>query len=92
MQVINNILSGLSLGKAQAFSNLTLYPLMSKAGVEPDYLVLDDALERKLARVTEVSEGGSVPELVHYAALAKACAETRSEIPPVTKEAYPHRG
>jgi hypothetical protein len=63
MQVINDTLSGLTFGKVQAFSNLTLYPLMSKAALDPDYLVLDEALERKLARVTEVSEGGSVPEL-----------------------------
>jgi len=63
MQVVNNTLSGLTFGKAQAFSNLAVYPLMSEAVFDPDYLVPDEALARKLARVTEVSEGGSVPEL-----------------------------
>lgn len=63
MQVIANTLSGLGIGTAQTFSNLTLYPLLGQAALEPEYLVLDDALERKLARVTEISESGSVPSL-----------------------------
>jgi hypothetical protein len=33
---------------------------------DPGYVLLDDALARKLARVTEVSESGSVPELLFY--------------------------
>ena len=41
----------------------TLLPLLSAEPVEPAYLTLDEALERQLARISEVSEFGSVPEL-----------------------------
>ena len=63
MQIINDTLAAMSLAAPQAFSNLAVYPLIAPAWREADYLVLDEALQRKLARVTEVSEGGSVPEL-----------------------------
>ncbi len=45
------------------FKNLTVFPLMGIQGVAADYLTLDEALSQKLAIITEVSEGGSVPEL-----------------------------
>lgn len=63
MQLINDTLSALSISAPQSSSNLAVYPLIAPAGLDPDYLVLDEALARKLARVTEVSAGGSVPEL-----------------------------
>lgn len=65
MQVIQDSLSGLKLGAPQAHRNLAFFPLLA-AGDEPaggEYLLLDEALDRKLARVTEVSGAGSVPEL-----------------------------
>jgi hypothetical protein len=63
MKLINDTLATLSLSTPQAFSNLAVFPLIAQAAHDADYLVLDEALMRKLARVTEVSEGGSVPEL-----------------------------
>ena len=63
MQLINDTLAALSISAPQSFSNLAVYPLIAPAGLDPDYLVLDEALAHKLARVTEVSAGGSVPEL-----------------------------
>ncbi len=47
------------------FRNLTLFPLMrpTRAGAAPNYLLLEDAVQRGLARITEVNGGGSVPEL-----------------------------
>ena len=71
MQLINDTLAELALAAPQNFANLAAYPLIAPpadAGAgsfanEADYLVLDEALQKKLARVTEVSEGGSVPEL-----------------------------
>ena len=63
MQLINDTLAALSIAAPQSFSNLAVYPLIAPAALDPDYLVLDEALARKLARVTEVSAGGSVPEL-----------------------------
>jgi hypothetical protein len=65
MQVIQDSLSGLKLGAPQAHRNLAFFPLLAAdAGPgQGGYLLLDEALDRKLARVTEVSGAGSVPEL-----------------------------
>ena len=43
--------------------NLTMIPLLGEDTHPADYLTLDEALSMRTARVTEVSEGGSVPEL-----------------------------
>ncbi len=58
-------LEGLAIGTPQVHRNLAFFPLFGPdAGPgAADYLLLDEALERKLARVTEVSGAGSVPEL-----------------------------
>ena len=67
MQVLDNALASLALAQPQAFSNLAVHPLLgSLPGRAADYLVLDEALARQAARVTEVSEGGSVPELAFH--------------------------
>ncbi len=58
MQLINDTLSTLSLSTPQAFSNLAVFPLVADVARDADYLVLDEALMRKVARVTEVSAGG----------------------------------
>ncbi len=63
MKLIDDTLAALSIAAPQRFSNLTVYPLTAPADLDADYLVLDEALRRKLAPVTEVSCGGSVPEL-----------------------------
>jgi hypothetical protein len=63
MSSVNEILQDLNLGAEAVFEGLTVFPLVSENGREPDYLTLDQALERGTGRVTEVSEGGSVPEL-----------------------------
>jgi hypothetical protein len=60
---IGHSLAGLELGEAQTHVNLTLFPLLGDGDSTPDYLLLDEALDRHLVRVTEVSTGGSVPEL-----------------------------
>jgi hypothetical protein len=60
---IQQSLAGLKLGPAQVHLNLALFPLLDEQSVAPDYLLLDDALEREVARVKEVSADGRVPEL-----------------------------
>ncbi|MDW7712575.1 MAG: DUF6569 family protein [Deferrisomatales bacterium] len=62
-ETIAETLGALSLGAPQTFRGLTVVPLVSGNGRAPDYVTLDEALAGRLARVTEVSEGGSVPEL-----------------------------
>ena len=63
MSIVAECLSQTSLGEPQIHKNLTLFPLMSEGGVEPHYQLLDEALVNGCARVTEVSESGSVAEL-----------------------------
>jgi hypothetical protein len=60
---IGHSLAGLKLGESQTYSNLTLFPLIGDGDSAPGYVLLDEALDRHLVRVTEVSTTGSVPEL-----------------------------
>ena len=66
---IQQTLAGIKLGAPQAWRNLALFPLIAPADTPAGYLLLDEALERKLARVTEVSREGRVPELAWWAAV-----------------------
>ena len=67
-QEIEQSFAGLKLGSPQVYLNLALFPLIDEGKELPDYLLLDDALERNLARVSEVSTDGRVPELAFEAA------------------------
>ena len=71
MQEIQASLAALELGAPQVFRNLAVFPLVSAKDAGAGYLLLDEALERKLGRVTEVSEGGRVPELAFENASAE---------------------
>jgi hypothetical protein len=53
----------MELGAAQSFENMTVFGLLTSLDGGPEYITLKEALERGVFTVTEVSEGGSVPEL-----------------------------
>jgi len=63
MTPLKNTICLLGIGGPIAFENLTMFPLIGEDAGRGDYLTLDEALARKLVRITEVSESGSVPEL-----------------------------
>ena len=63
MKLIHETLNLLSCGEAVSMKNLSVTPLLTSVGNEPDYLTLDEALARGEVRVTETSEAGEVPEL-----------------------------
>jgi hypothetical protein len=63
MEIVADTLSRLRVEAGAVHENLAVFPLFADSPREPDYLTLDEALARQVARVTEVSEGGSVPEL-----------------------------
>ena len=63
MTAIHDTVCGLEVGSPVAFQNLTMFPLIGSDTSRGDYLTLDEALARKLVRITEVDESGSVPEL-----------------------------
>jgi hypothetical protein len=55
--------SRLSIGAAQTFRTLTVLPLVDAAASPIGWLTLDQAIERRLAEVTELSDQGAVPQL-----------------------------
>jgi len=69
---VRDSLTGIRIGKALFYHNLTIFPLFSRNGHDPDYLLLQEAIKKKLAEVREVSEEGSIPELL---------VENRSPLP-----------
>ena len=64
MNQINQTLDTLSLGDPSTFRNLTVFALRADTGFERDYLGLGEAVRTRVARVSEISHGGSVPELM----------------------------
>ena len=64
MNAIARTLESLRIGKPRSFGGLTLYPLFGDTRDKTlPYLLLDEALAEGLVEVSEVSEGGRVPEL-----------------------------
>lgn len=61
---IKDFIADLTIGAPMVSGRLTLYPLIKEHSSNPDYLTLDEALAAGFAKVTEVSEAGSVPELL----------------------------
>ena len=62
-KVIKSFLSQLRVGEPVKCQNLTLVPLLGGQDQPPEYQTLDEALAAGTFTVTEVSSGGSVPEL-----------------------------
>jgi hypothetical protein len=54
----------MELGASQSFENMTVFDLLRPQDGGPEYITLKEAFERGVFSVTEVSEGGSVPDLM----------------------------
>lgn len=64
MNPVENVLSSITVGDGVNLGHLTLFPLLAENPTSPiDYLLLNEALEQKIIEITEVGDGGSVPEL-----------------------------
>ena len=63
MEAIQSFLNATKLARKQSFKNLTMFPLLAPDGTKPDYLTLEQALDRGFVQVTEMDQAGSVPEL-----------------------------
>lgn len=61
---IKDFIAQLEIGAPLVSGRLTMLPLLSDRTVRARYLTLDEALAAGVARVEEVSETGSVPELL----------------------------
>jgi hypothetical protein len=65
MQAIAREFESIKVGAPTSFGGLTLFPLLRNGPTpaQPGYMLLEEAVVHGVARVTELSEGGSVPEL-----------------------------
>ena len=63
MNIITETLDRLTIQDPITFENLSLFPITASHPVEPGYISLDEALAKETVEITEVSAGGSVPEL-----------------------------
>lgn len=65
--MLENILvqtrESIQIGKAVAYENLCIFPLLSDTDTEPDYLSMKTALKKQQIEIQEISESGSVPDL-----------------------------
>ena len=64
MTLLSQTLDNIHLGAPQQHHNLTLFPLAGFPEHEPDYITLNEALEARTAWVREISDSGSVPEIL----------------------------
>jgi len=60
---VETCLLEMELGAGQSFENMAVFELLRQRNGGPEYITLREALEKGVFTVTEVSEGGSVPEL-----------------------------
>ena len=61
---IKHYLANVQLGAAQSHHHISLIPLSAAVNGTPAFVALADAMGAKTLTVTEVSEGGSVPQLL----------------------------
>ncbi len=64
--IIKDLLEGIRPGEPEVYGNLGVVPLFGppKKGRGPRYITLAEALKDKLISVNEVSQGGSIPNLL----------------------------
>ena len=63
MNMIIETLETIKFGEFVKFENMEMVPLLAERAADYQYGVLDDVLKAESVRITEVSEGGTVPEL-----------------------------
>jgi len=63
MKTIISFLEAAKVARKQVHQNLTIFPLLGPELIEPEYLTLEQALESRKVRITELDKNGSVPEL-----------------------------
>jgi len=62
--VVFEALRSVDLGPSRSFENLSILPLLRNEEWPPDYVTLDEALAGGSVAITELGDGGSVPELL----------------------------
>lgn len=62
-QAIKHHLEGVTFGEAQRHRNMAVWPIFSAVDGGPHYMTMKEAMAGGFLSVTEVSEGGAVPQL-----------------------------
>jgi hypothetical protein len=62
-KLIQEFFSGIKVGARQSHKNMTLCCLLAATESEVYFMTLDEALDKEALIISEVSEGGTVPEL-----------------------------
>ena len=60
---LEQAMAGIKVGEAMVYGGLAVFPLIGDGERQRDYLTLNEAFQKEGVRISEVSEGGSVPEL-----------------------------
>lgn len=60
---LKTLLASIQMAEAQAYRNITVFPLIFHGNGTPEYRTLGEALQDRSLTVTEVSQAGSVPNL-----------------------------
>jgi hypothetical protein len=63
VEAIQVFLESVKLGGKQSHLNMILFPLLASDAGAPEYMILEEALGQGVVEITEVSQGGSVPDL-----------------------------
>jgi hypothetical protein len=63
-QHLQDLMQTVEVGEPAFRENLTVFPIFGPERSSPNYMTLDEAIQTGSAEITEVSEGGSVPELL----------------------------
>jgi hypothetical protein len=63
MEQIKSFLEISKIARKQVHQNLTIFPLLAPDGIDPEYLTLEQALDKDLIQITELDTQGNVPEL-----------------------------
>lgn len=64
MKIIENFINDLKIGDTLAFNGLLIKPVFARADYVLPFLTLEEALQRDALEITEITESGSVPELL----------------------------
>jgi hypothetical protein len=64
MNRLSELLTGLTIGEPQTHLNMQVFPLHVQNGHERAYRTLDEAISDDSIKVSEITEGGSVPQLI----------------------------
>ncbi|MFQ5840902.1 MAG: ARPP-1 family domain-containing protein, partial [Thermodesulfobacteriota bacterium] len=62
-KILKDYTNQVRFGKRQTYRHMAVFPVIMEGAPSPDYLTLGEALEDRAIEITEVNEGGSVPEL-----------------------------